>query len=181
MNVKACLPFVIGFSLIVTAAAPVHTQESTAADRVLAFTNGCVHAIAGGHSVHAFAAKAGAEPAPGQLAQTLLGQEAGEVYLKDDPEYPVAVAERVGGCSVHARILGDLAPLIAAADDFIAGPGGRFYFVRAYEEATGTAGWTTHYIYAGKRAKKRLTVVLSTTPGAEGYDRVTVTVAEAKR
>jgi len=181
MNVKATRPFVIGFCLIVTAATSAHTQEPNATDRVLAFTTGCVQAIAGGHSVHAFAAKAGAEPAPEQLAQTLLGKEAGEVYVKDDPDYPVAVAERAGGCSVHARILGDLAPLIEAADDFIAGPGGRFYRVRAYEEASGTAGWTTHYIYAGKRAKKNLTVVLSTTPGADGFDRVTVTVAEAKR
>jgi hypothetical protein len=181
MNVKTSAQFVIGLSLFISAATPAHTQELTAADRVLTFTNGCVQAIAGGHSVHAFAAKAGAEPAPEQLAQALLGKEAGEVFVKDDPEYPVAVAERVDGCSVHARVLGDLAPLIDAADDFIAGPGGRFYRVRAYEEATGTAGWTTHYIYAGKRAGKSLTLVLSTTPGAEGFDRVSVTVAETKR
>ncbi len=157
-------------------------DEAEATDRLLDFvSNGCIQSVITGAPVKDFAAARQARPADEKFAGAVLGKDKGTVYLKDDPLYPVVLAERADGpCTVNAMFPSDLAAMIAAVEDFIAGPGGGLYPVRTFEEQAGS-GWTTHRIYLGRRRGKNLTVLFSTTPGATTIDQVMVAVAETKQ
>lgn len=166
---------------LAAAAAPARANEAEATDRFLNFvSNGCVQAIVAGAALKDFAGKHQAQLADAKFASTFLGKDKGTVYLKDDPAYPLVIAERPQGpCTVNAKFAGDLTALIEAVDDFLGGPGGGFYPVRVFEEAAG-AGWTTHRIYLGQRHGKKLTLLFSTTPHVETVDQIMFAAAETK-
>ncbi len=170
----------LGAALI---AGPAQADEAQATDRFIDFvSNGCVQALIDGASLSGFAGKAQANPAPEGFARAVLGKDKGSVYVKDDPVYPLALADRTDGgpCTVNAKFPGDLTAMIEAVEDFFAGPGGGFYPVRAFEESAGAAGWTTHPIYLGQRRGKKITLLFSTTPGAETVDQIMFPVAETR-
>ncbi len=162
--------------------APSHADEIQAADGILNFvSNGCLNSIVSGSPVSVFARQQRAEIAAEEFARTLLGTGEGTVYLKAHPLYPLVIVERSGGpCTVNARVPGDLTAEIEAVDDFLAGPGGGFYVARVFEEAAGTAGWTTHRVYLGQRRGKKITLLFSTTPGAETIDQIMFAAAETR-
>ncbi len=167
--------------LAVMLAGPARADELQAVDRFLDFlTNGCIPSVATGGGVGAFAKQAQARPAPPDVAASVLGKDTGAVFLKDDPGYPVTLAERTGGlCSVNAKFpTTAIEGPIEAIHDFIAGPGSRFYQVRVFEEAAG-ASWVTHRVYVGRRGGKDMTLLFSTHPEAPSLDQVMVTVAAA--
>lgn len=160
-------------------AAPARADEMQAVDQFLNFmTNGCIRAIADGTSADAFVKQVGATPAPADFAASLLGQDKGAVFVKDDAQYPIALTTRVNGpCSVNAKFpTANIEGPIEAIHDFIAGPGSRFYEARVFEEAAGTS-WVTHRVYVGRRGEKDLTLLFSTHPEATSVDQVMVTVA----
>lgn len=161
---------------------PAHADDGQATDQFIDFvSNGCVQALIDGTSVRAFAGKAQAVPAPEAFAKAFLRAETGTVFVKDDPAYPLVLAERPDGpCTVNTKFTGDLAPMIEVVEDFFAGPGGGFYPVRTFEEEAGTLGWTTHRIYLGRRQGKKLTLLFSTTPGDDTVGQVMFAVAETK-
>jgi len=165
--------------LAVTGAAFAHEAEAT--DRLLDFVaNGCIASAIAGVPVKDFAAARNATAADEKTGAAVLGKDTGTVYLRDDPQYPLALAERPGGpCTVNAMFPSDFAAMIAAVEDFIAGPGGGFYPVRTFEEQAGS-GWVTHRIYLGRRRGKNLTLLFSTTPGLATIDQVMIAVVETK-
>lgn len=168
--------------LLGIAAGPARADESAAIDRLLNFiSNGCIGARVGGTATADFAKAQGAKPADPAVASALLGADMGTVYARDDPRYPLAIAARPGGpCTVHAKFPSGLEAMIAAVDDFLAGPGGGFYAARVFEEDAGTAGWTTHRVYLGQRRGRKFTLLFTTTPGAAGLEQVMVAAQETQ-
>lgn len=164
-------------------AGPAVADEADATDGLLDLvSNGCVEATIAGRPLKDFAADRKAQRADEKFAGAFLGKDRGTVYLKADPQYPMVLAERPEGpCTVNAQFPGDLTAMIAAVEDFIAGPGGGFYPVRTFEEQAAAGGWTTHRIYHGRRRGKNLTVLFSTTPEAKSIDQIMIAVAETKR
>lgn len=178
-DVRAALALA-GFIL---AAGPARADEGAAIDRLLNFVaNGCVRYAVDGASLEAFAKKEQAPRTDDKAARPFLGAEKGAVYLKQDPQHPIALAERPGSvCTVHARFPGDLAPLMEAADDYFMGPGSRYYPGRVFEETSAHGGWVTHRVYLGQRAGKQITILFSTDPKAPALAQIIVTVAAEKK
>lgn len=172
-----------GLGLVLLAAGgPAHADAAGAVDRLLDFAaNGCVLSVAAGEPIGRFAGARGAKPANADLAGVILGQEPGTAYLAEDAHYPLVLAQRDGGpCTVNAIFPSNLGAVIAAVEDFFAGPGGGFYPVRAFEEQSPAGGWATHRIFVGKRRGRTLTLFFSTTPDATTFDQVLIAVAATK-
>jgi len=163
---------------LVLAAAPARADDGAGIDQLLNFiANGCVRHAAEGASLEEFADKEQARRADEKDARPFLGAEAGAVYLKRDTPYPIALTQRTGGpCTVNTRFPNDLSPVIAAADDYFAGPGSRFHPGRIFEEASAHGGWVTHRIYLGQRAGKQIVILFSTDPKAPGLEQIIGTV-----
>ncbi|MCC6915235.1 MAG: hypothetical protein IT566_16170 [Rhodospirillaceae bacterium] len=167
---------------LLLAATPARADDGAGIDQLLNFVaNGCVRFVVDGASPQTFAKEQRAQAADEKTARAFLGADTGAVYLKEDPQHPIALVERTGRvCTVNARFPGDLAPIIEAADDYFAGPGGRFYPGRVFEEASAHGGWVTQRVYLGARAGKRITILFSSDPKAPGLEQIAVTVAAEK-
>lgn len=168
---------------LLLAAPSARADDGAGIDQLLNFVaNGCLPYAVSGTSIEAFANREQAKRADVNGARPFLGADKGAVYLRSDPPYPIALAERTGGvCTVHTRFPGDLAPVIEAADDYFVGPGGRFYPGRVFEETSAHGGWVTHRIYLGQHADKQIVILFSSDPKAPAFEQVIVTVTAEKK
>lgn len=164
-----------------TAVHAADTEQAT--DQFLALVaHGCVKSVVDAQPVQTFVRDMNMPRAPDTLTRALLGKDAGAVFLKDDPQTPMALTARIDGpCTVNARFPGDLAETINTVDDWIAGPGGRFFVTRVFEEEAGNGTWTTHRMYVGKYPGKHITALFSTNPDVADLGQVTLTIAAEAR
>ena len=180
MRRSALLWLTLGVAAL--AATTAQADDAAATDQFLNFaSNGCIQSLVTGAALKDFAGQNQATLADEKFASAVLGKDKGTVYFKADPQYPLAVAERPSGpCTVNAKFPGTLDTFIEAVDDFLGGPGGGFYPVRTFEESAGAVGWTTHRVYLGQRRGKKLTLLLSTTPGAATIDQIMFAAVETR-